>query len=324
MKVKTSLIFIFIITIVTMSIGYDSAEGIVSITLKEHSNISGERIFLNKIANIDGDKKEIKEFGPIYIGRLPLQEMTRIINKDYIKLRIKQTKADISKVVLIGPEKIKVTRASREISEEEIREIVEAFLLRRIQRRRENVELKISYNGKILVPSHKEISYEVIPFKALNQNNIYLLDVIFKADSRIVEKIRVTSKIDRRIPVFFTSRPIDRHQIISENDVFMEERRISDLPQKVIWELEDVIGKRARRNIPANTILRKNLLEHSSLIKKGDLVTILAESKTLKITTKGEAREKGSKGDVIKVRNLSSKKIIGGLVLDKSTVKIEF
>lgn len=324
MKVKTSLIFIFIITIVTMSIGYDSAEGIVSITLKEHSNISGERIFLNKIANIDGDKKEIKEFGPIYIGRLPLQEMTRIINKDYIKLRIKQTKADISKVVLIGPEKIKVTRASREISEEEIREIVEAFLLRRIQRRRENVELKISYNGKILVPSHKEISYEVIPFKALNQNNIYLLDVIFKADSRIVEKIRVTAKIDRRIPVFFTSRPIDRHQIISENDVFMEERRISDLPQKVIWELEDVIGNRARRNIPANTILRKNLLEHSSLIKKGDLVTILAESKTLKITTKGEAREKGSKGDVIKVRNLSSKKIIGGLVLDKSTVKIEF
>ncbi len=285
MKVKTSLIFIFIITIATMSIGYDSAEGIVSINLKEHSNISGERILLNKIANIDGDKKEIKEFGPIYIGRLPLLGMTRIINKDYIKLRIKQTKADISKVVLIGPEKIKVTRASREISEEEIREIVEAFLLRRIQWRRENVELKINYNGRVLVPSHKEISYKVIPFKTLNQKNVYLLDVIFKADGQVVKKVRVTAKIDRRIPVFFTSRPIDRHQIISENDVFMEERRISDLPQKVIWELEDVIGKRARRNIPANTILRKNLLEHSSLIKKGDLVTILAESKTLKITT---------------------------------------
>lgn len=324
MKGKISLIFISIIAITTMGIAYNTADGMVSVNLKEYSNISGERILLNKIAKIDGDQKEIKEIAPIYIGRLPLPGMTRTINRNYIKLRIKQNKADISKVALIGPEKVKVTRASREISEEEIREIVEEFLLKRIQWKRENIELKISYNGKILVPSHKEISYEVIPFKALNQNNIYLLDVIFKADSRIVEKIRVTAEIDRRVPVFFSSRPIDRNQIISENDVYIEERRISELPQRVIWELEDVVGKRAKRNIPANTILKKNLLEHPSLIKKGDLVTILAESKTLKITTKGEAREEGGKGDIIKVRNLISKKIIGGLILNENTVKIEF
>ncbi|HEC67994.1 MAG TPA: hypothetical protein ENI35_04180 [Candidatus Desulfofervidus auxilii] len=54
------------------------------------------------------------------------------------------------------------------------------------------------------------------------------------------------------------------------------------------------------------------------------MVTVIVESDTLKITTKGIAKEKGQPGDVIKVINIDTKKVIYAKVANNSMVKVEF
>lgn len=324
MKLKKPLIVVSII-VMMIGPGINSAIGEVSINLKKKSSISGENIFLKNIASLDGDKEDIKELGSVYIGKLPLPGTKRTVNKEYIKTRIKQTKADMSEITLTGPNRIKVMRESVEISQEEIREIARRFLLKKIQQEGANISIKnIKFNGNVLVPSNKEITYEVKLFKNSIYGDTCLLDIIFKADAQMIKKVRVEADIERMAPVFITSRPIEKNEVISEEDIYVQERGISDLPNKVIWDIKDIIGKRAKRDIQANTIFRRNLLEFPPLVKKGELVTILAESGSIRITTKGEATENGSKGDFIKVRNLNSKKIIGGIVLDRNMVKVDF
>ena len=85
-----------------------------------------------------------------------------------------------------------------------------------------------------------------------------------------------------------------------------------------------VIGKRTRRAIGALTPLRADSIELPPLVKRGDLVVIMAESENLKITTLGQVKKKGRLGERIPVVNLDSKKVLHAVVIDANTVKVDF
>jgi len=70
--------------------------------------------------------------------------------------------------------------------------------------------------------------------------------------------------------------------------------------------------------------LTANNLTNPILIKRGDTVNIIAQREGFKITMKGQAMANGSIGERIKVKNLSTKKIINGSVTSKHSVKVLF
>ena len=99
---------------------------------------------------------------------------------------------------------------------------------------------------------------------------------------------------------------------------------LAKLPSGVITDPEAVLGKRTKRAIGAKTALRADLIEFPPLVKRGDIVVIIAESKGLKITALGQVKKKGRLGESIPVMNYDSKKVLYARVLDASTVKVEF
>ena len=80
----------------------------------------------------------------------------------------------------------------------------------------------------------------------------------------------------------------------------------------------------AKRNLDVNTPLRLTFLEIPPLVKRGDMVTIVAETDVLKITTKGVVTESGCKGDVVRVVNVNSRKELFAKVRDARTVEVDF
>ena len=85
-----------------------------------------------------------------------------------------------------------------------------------------------------------------------------------------------------------------------------------------------VVGKRLRTSIRANSVIRTDLLEKVPIIKAGQMVTIVAENEVMKITVAGQAKGSGAEGDTIIVENLSSKKDIPAIVVNATTVRVEF
>jgi flagella basal body P-ring formation protein FlgA len=104
----------------------------------------------------------------------------------------------------------------------------------------------------------------------------------------------------------------------------MQKLNLADLPSNVITDPEAVLGKRTKRAIGAKTVLRTNLVEFPPLVKRGDIVVIIAESEGLKISALGQVKKKGALGDRIPVINFDSKKILYAQVLDSNTVKVDF
>ena len=121
-----------------------------------------------------------------------------------------------------------------------------------------------------------------------------------------------------------TKKPIGRYKAITEDDIEVQKMDLANLPSDVITDPDAVLGKRTKRAIGAQTVLRPNLVEFPPLVKRGDVVVIIAETEGLKVTALGEVRKKGRIGERIPVTNYDSKKIIYARVVDANTVKVEF
>ncbi len=59
------------------------------------------------------------------------------------------------------------------------------------------------------------------------------------------------------------------------------------------------------------------------VVAKGSLVTIVLKTPTMILTAQGRAVEDGGRGDVIRVMNTRSKKIVEGVVSRPGTVSVE-
>jgi flagella basal body P-ring formation protein FlgA len=99
-------------------------------------------------------------------------------------------------------------------------------------------------------------------------------------------------------------------------------REVTSLADPPIVSPQELDGKSATRAIVAGKTLTQSFLQKQEIVKRGDLVSIEYSSGSIKITASGEAKEPGSQGETIKVKNMSSSKIISAVVQDEKTVKI--
>jgi flagella basal body P-ring formation protein FlgA len=118
------------------------------------------------------------------------------------------------------------------------------------------------------------------------------------------------------------ARPVAKDEVITADTLRVKQMSLSQMPRQVVSRPEDVIGKRAKRPLQANTTLHTYEVEELPLVQKGDMVLIIVESSLVKISATGEALEKGQRGDTIRVRNTSSSREVRAQVIDKKTVRI--
>ena len=148
--------------------------------------------------------------------------------------------------------------------------------------------------------------------------------VIIKVNGRPYKTIRAWARLEILAQVVVTQRPIGRYRPITIADVTLKKMDTARLSGNFIGDLQEVLGKRAKRNIVADTVLRTDLIEFPPVVKRGDMVLIVARSRGLKVTSLGQARTNGLRGQKIRVVNLDSKKSIFARVVDANTVMVEF
>lgn len=89
-----------------------------------------------------------------------------------------------------------------------------------------------------------------------------------------------------------------------------------------VASLDDLVGYTPRRPISAGRPLRLSDVMPDILVKRGDTVTIILKTAAMTLSARGEALEKGAAGDVIRVRNNQSRKVIEARVHSPDTVTV--
>lgn len=134
--------------------------------------------------------------------------------------------------------------------------------------------------------------------------------------------IYIPVKIQRLAKVLVAAQPIAKGNEITDADIQEISLDISKLRGNYIKTKPNIIGKIPKRSIAMGTVFNPRFLRLPIIIKKGDVVDIVAESHGLTIRMSGKAINNGFKGQKINVKNLSSNRVIQAVVQNPGLVKI--
>jgi flagella basal body P-ring formation protein FlgA len=289
------------------------------------TQIDGEQIVLGEIARIEShDPLLIQRIGAVVIGRSPLPGKRRAIDANLVKRRLKQNRIDPEQLVLQIPARIVVERSFIEIGQEKLKGLVSDYISQNLIDNLSDARIKdIQVAENLVLPSGR-ITYTVKPPRNDTLAGKIPFTINFDVNGKFYKRVWASATIEIFTRVVVTKKPLGRHKPITEDDIEMQKMDLAQLPSDVITDPEVVLGQRTRRAIGSHTVLRSNLVEFPPLVRRGDVVVILAETGGLKITTVGQVKKKGRLGERIPVMNFDSKKVLYARVLDANTVKVEF
>jgi flagella basal body P-ring formation protein FlgA len=148
--------------------------------------------------------------------------------------------------------------------------------------------------------------------------NIRLL--VRELDGAVTQKISASVFVDCWSEVPAAATPLNRDDVLEPGMVTFVRMNLAHLRGE-IWD-----GRggpwRLLRPIGLEQAIYRADLGHIPTVKKGSLVTLLYEGKSLRLTVPGEAMADGVPGESIPVRNTQSRKQLYGIVRDASTVMI--
>ncbi|MGD1968353.1 MAG: flagellar basal body P-ring formation chaperone FlgA [Desulfobacterales bacterium] len=301
------------------------ADPLTTIRISDRVEIDSAEILLGHMATIEGsDVRFNQRLKNIVIGKAPLPGGSHRFDLNDLQKRIKQHHIDLATVIIQAPPQIVVTRSHIEIKKHEIENIVSEFIVQQTPPDNTTMRIKeIRVPGNVILPKGR-ITYNVTAPRKQKLMGRCPITVDFSVNGSVHKKVWTTAMIEVLGPVVVTRKPLGRHKPITEDDIEMQTLDLSNLPANVLTDREAVIGKRTKRAVGAQTPLRADSIELPPLVKRGDLVVIIAESENLKITTLGQVKKKGRRGERIPVVNLDSKKVLQARVVDANTVKVDF
>jgi flagella basal body P-ring formation protein FlgA len=122
--------------------------------------------------------------------------------------------------------------------------------------------------------------------------------------------------------VVVTRRSVVRGETLQADDLMLSEMDTSRLRKAYFTRIEDAVGLRSKRSIASGSVLHAGLLKRVKLVKRGSKVEIIANLEGLDVRMRGEALADGGRGDRIRVKNLSSGRVVTGTVTDSGVVHV--
>lgn len=301
------------------------AAEVAVIELKSRIEVNSDSVYLKDIAKIDaGDRRQQENLGNIVVARAPLPGKWRRFKRPYIELKLRQHEIDPARVRFEGPSEVRVNRGSIQADRASIRSTIADYLQRTSPWVGTELKIKaIKITSDTTLPVGHTV-YSVIAPRRGPYTGTVPLAVRVNVNDNYEKIIQTRVKLAAFKKVVVARRPIGRFKPISPADLERVKVDIGDLPPEPVTDINAAVGKRARTNIMARSVLRSDLIEYPPVVKRGDMVLIVAQSGVLRITAIGEVRSSGRPGERVKVINVDSNKTVSARVVDKNTVSVDF
>ena len=123
--------------------------------------------------------------------------------------------------------------------------------------------------------------------------------------------------------VVVLSRPVQRGEIITRQALTIEKRDISNLRGNFVTQIAQIENKQAAHDLQTGIILGLRSFIEPKLIKRRDKVIISSAQPAFSIRMNGVAMMDGTKGQLIRVKNENSGRIINAIVIEPGLVAVK-
>ncbi len=214
-----------------------------------------------------------------------------------------------------------VERASHQIDREEIEDHLISAL--RDNGVTDKFEIDLGNRSlKIYVADNESGGINVEGMSVDRSTGRFSATLVTSVDNPGARRIRLTGRVHKLVSLPVLGKRFSRRSIIRKHHIewkSVRERRISP---DTITEAEQLVGMAAKRLIRAGAPIRSSQIQHPVLVAKGGLVTIFLNLANMNLTAQGRALEDGSKGDIVRITNSHSKKVVEAKVTGVNAVKV--
>ena len=122
--------------------------------------------------------------------------------------------------------------------------------------------------------------------------------------------------------VYQTSRPLARDHILTAEDITAVKTDLGKLNRGYYTNPQEVLGKQTRHPLQQSQILNPGQIKSPHLVKRGEQVALVVAGSQFAIRMQGQALADGAEGEQVRVKNLSSNRIVEGTVTRQGTVRV--
>ncbi|UXR64927.1 flagellar basal body P-ring formation chaperone FlgA [Bdellovibrio bacteriovorus] len=209
------------------------------------------------------------------------------------------------------PSQVKVSFASTPVSKQEIERKIHNVLKARCQ----ECEYQVSVQS---TPRPASKLWD-LDYTQLSAKGGFLLP-LRDGDQRQIKWISGTIRVSRLTPV--TTRLILQGERVQADDLRMSMTDVTFAKDGSL-RMEDIQGQLAARSLPVGSTVWASDLKREPAAKKGQVVKALLGDDSFEISVNMMAEDSGFVGDIIKVKNLETQKVLSGLVTEKGVVKLQ-
>lgn len=159
-----------------------------------------------------------------------------------------------------------------------------------------------------------------LPPNALSKSSGTLIAKIHNGAS--VLSVPIAYTINATLEVIKATQLISSNATITPQNTAIDRADLSALTNTKLLA-KDALGKvSARSLISSGGIITLDKVKERILVRKGEMITAIIKSQNLSLQTQVQALQNGAKGQIIKVLNPSTQKILRAQIIDESTAEI--
>ena len=295
------------------SVALSRSAGQAKVVLRESVSVKSKFVRLNDLFSGTGEKADIT------VAYAPVPGKRAIFDSRWL-YRVARA-YDLNWRPLGLQDQIVVERESQMITREEIEDSIRVALIDRGADPNTKVELS-NRMMRLYVASDVAASVGVEDVSYEPRTGRFTAILVAPAGDPGATRTRVTGRLHRETDVPVPARRIQANEVITERDIKWVKVRQNRLPRGVIVDINELIGKSPKRWLRAGIPVRAANVQPPILVPKGSLVTIYLKVPRMMLTAQGKALENGSDGDVIRINNTQSNKVIEAEVTGAAKVAV--
>jgi flagella basal body P-ring formation protein FlgA len=314
------------------AVAQDDAADEIVIELAAHAQVGNEFVRLADVAEISAGPEDRRRLAELDVAAFDAAGTPRLIPRRVIEMRLRLAGFDPADIRLGGSEEVIVVGAANtELTDARVEEAAAAAI--RQQLGAGEGDLRVTLAGPVVaqwrrqdsLPPH--VRLEVIPSAEELLGRVTCACRLLDGD-RLIASHAAAFHVARKHHVIVATASLSPGQAMSAG-VLREEFRYLAAPVDELT-LQQVQGRSLRMPLtPGETLTLRHLSEETAaenaiVIRSRDAVHVTARKGGLKVVVRGaEALQNGSVGQVIRVRNIESNRIITGRVAGPGEVEID-
>ena len=311
--------FKYVLLLLALVSSVFGAESVGQLELLPTANASSQGVFLSDLVS-----KTEQPLPRIQLAPAPQIGRPIFLTRAQITTLLTKAAPDLTCTNWAGADRIKVVRATRVVNEPVLKELLTEALQRDFVKDRGDIELRFNRPWTPIVVPDEPLTLKILemPNSGVSPSFICRFELIAGSDVVGSYQQPLGAKVWKEI--FVARSNLTRGQSLRDAEVGLERRDVvNNRDYLTSLPLEDPYVE-IRENVPAGTQITARALRLRAIIKRGRLVDAIARDEALSISVKAEALEDGVPGQIVRVRNIRSKREFKGKVQDEQTVVVAF